>query len=512
MAVYILGDMASPQILHAEHQGDVLAQWLAWREDGPVALIAVTRTEGGAVRAPGALLAVSLAGDRAGYVSGGCIDEDVALQARDALSAGEAHRALRYGAGSPFLDLPLPCGGAIEVDIAAALDPAEVRAWHDALARREAVRVAWPLPGGPGFTWRPKLRIRIAGRGADALALARLAKASGLETALSVRNTDDLHHARALGLEQVDVLTTPSDLPDAGDDPWTAFVLMFHDGDWEAPLIRQALAGPTFYIGAVGSRRTHARRCETLRSSGLPEPALERLHGPVGLVPSLRDASLLAVSTLAEIIAAWQALPDAPDPLSETALILLAAGASSRFEAGDKLLAPFRGAPLLGHAAAALAGTPLAARIAVTGPGQDARAEALAGAGWQVAVNPDAADGQGASLAAGIRRVADHTRARRALVLLADMPLVPDAHLVALARAAAPGVPAVLSRAGTVTGPPAVFDRTLFAQLATLTGDRGARAVVAGLDGVITLPLAPDHALDIDCEADLARALEPADG
>ncbi len=504
--------MAPPEILHAEHAVDVLGYWLARRADGPVALIAVTATEGGAVRAPGALMAVSQSGDRAGYLSGGCIDEDVALQARNALAAGEAHRTLRYGTGSPFLDLPLPCGGAIELDIAAALDLAEVRAWYDALARREAVRASWPSPDAPVFTWRPKLRIRIAGRGADALALARLARAAGLETVLAVRDTDDLRQARALGLERVDVLTTPSDLPETFDDPWTALVLMFHDGDWEGPLIRQALAGPAFHIGALGSRRTHARRCEALRAGGLPEAALSRLHGPVGLVPSLRDASLLAISTLAEIIAAWQALPETPDPLAETALVLLAGGASSRFEGGDKLLAPFRGAPLLSHAAGALAGRPVAARIAVTGPGQGLRAGALAGAGWQVVVNPDAADGQGTSLAAGIRHAAAQTGVRRALVLLADMPLVPDDHLSALARAATPGVPAVLSRSAALTGPPAVLDRALFPQLAALTGDRGARDVVAGLDGVATRPLAPDHALDIDCEADLARAAEPANG
>ena len=69
--------MAGPAPLYAEHPQDVLGQWLAWRQAGPVALVVVAATEGGSVRSPGALMAVSASGLKCGYISGGCVDADV---------------------------------------------------------------------------------------------------------------------------------------------------------------------------------------------------------------------------------------------------------------------------------------------------------------------------------------------------------------------------------------------------------------------------------------------------
>ncbi|MCA8893592.1 MAG: XdhC family protein, partial [Hyphomonas sp.] len=106
--------MSGSAPLYAEHPQDVLGQWLAWRQEGPVALVMVASTEGGSVRAPGALMAVSASGQKCGYISGGCVDADVVLQARQSIEDGKP-RSLRYGTGSPFIDMPLPCGGAIDM-------------------------------------------------------------------------------------------------------------------------------------------------------------------------------------------------------------------------------------------------------------------------------------------------------------------------------------------------------------------------------------------------------------
>jgi len=80
---------------------------------------------------------------------------------------------------------------------------------------------------------------------------------------------------------------------------------MMHDHDWEPALLAQALTGDAFYIGAVGSPHTHVKRAALLKASGLHDNDIARIKGPIGLVPSLRDASMLAVSTLAEIIEAF---------------------------------------------------------------------------------------------------------------------------------------------------------------------------------------------------------------
>lgn len=301
--------------MYLEHAQDVLNQWFTWRETGEVALVVVTVTEGGAVRMPGALMAVSASGERCGYISGGCIDADVANHAQQSLRSGRIER-LRYGNGSPFVDMPLPCGGAIEVCVIPDPEISVLRACHERLASRQAVTLNLSRTGDLwlgwttiasvlSFSYMPKLRLRIAGRGADSLALARLAVASGIRTELQLRDGVEIHDAQRLGVDKLTTLTIPAGLSELDDDPWTAFLLAFHDADWEERLLDQALKGSAFYIGAVGSKTTHARRCERLRSTGISERQIRRIHGPVGLVPSMRDASMLAVSVLAEIIEAY---------------------------------------------------------------------------------------------------------------------------------------------------------------------------------------------------------------
>ncbi|QTP53773.1 NTP transferase domain-containing protein [Billgrantia sulfidoxydans] len=499
---------------YLEHAQDVLGQWLDWRRAGEVALVIVTATEGGAVRLPGALLAVSAAGESCGYLSGGCIDADVVHHAQASLRSGRIER-LRYGSGSPFIDLPLPCGGAIEVWVLPDPDVEVLRGCHDRLASRQPATLTLAPSGAlrlghsaearaRSFRYTPKLRLRIAGRGADSLALARLATASGIETELQLRDGADVQAARRLGIAGVTPLTVPSALPALGDDPWTAFLLAFHDVDWEEALLGQALGGPALYLGAVGSRATHARRCERLRAAGATERQIERLRGPVGLLPSMREASTLAVSVLAEIVEAYQRKVRCP--FASTALVLLAAGQSHRFAEGDKLLARLRGQRLIQRAAAALQSHALAARIAVVGPDQAARAVELRAAGWSVVVNAHAAQGLSTSLAAGIRQAGQSHAVEAALVMLADMPNVPDAHLVDLRDALTPERSAVMSSAGAVHLPPALFDRSVFDGLTGLGGDAGAGQIFRSLAHTATVPIPAEWALDIDTREDLAQA------
>ena len=103
-------------------------------------------------------------------------------------------------------------------------------------------------------------------------------------------------------MSHVEHLNDPNNPPEVTDDARTAMVCLFHDHDWEGSLLRQALAGPAFYIGAMGSKRTHENRCQTLLEMGVAQNQIDRIHGPIGLIPALRDARLLAISILAEIV------------------------------------------------------------------------------------------------------------------------------------------------------------------------------------------------------------------
>lgn len=310
LCIYIQMMVEPAQHIPHEHPLDVLSFFLAQLASGQAcALAMLTDTLGGAVRANGALMAIAQSGQSCGYLSGGCIDADIRLQAHAALKDG-APKQLRYGKGSPFLDITLPCGGAIDITILPDADRAKIERAVTALSARQAVTLAlMDTPNAYIATYRPKLRLRIAGRSADPVALAKLSVSAGIETVLWSADLECLKNTRSVPSLSTQTLSSPAALPAAFDDDHTAFVLMMHDQDWEAPLLGQALNGSAFYIGAVGSPHTHTKRCAHLRQQGLSEADIARIKGPIGLVPSMRDASMLAISTLAEIIGAYHAIP-----------------------------------------------------------------------------------------------------------------------------------------------------------------------------------------------------------
>ncbi len=310
-----------------EHPSDVITAALSMMAEGyKCALVFVTDILGGAVRARGAVMVVCENGDHAGYLSGGCIDADVKLQAQNAIK-DSSFKKLRYGEGSPFYDLKLPCGGAIEVSICPNLAPAVLNAIVQTLENRKPVDVKLGTLGQvlvdnesdssqpPTPRWnnesfcvryQPKLKLRIAGRGADPLALYQISRSAGLPVTLWSPDEETLSALDSDNKEFCTYLKTPQNLPQNSDDHWTAFVLMFHDSQWETPLLQQALSGNAFYIGAVGSKKTHAKRVAKLLECDTPKVDIDRIHAPIGLVPSLRDASMLAISSLAEIISEFQ--------------------------------------------------------------------------------------------------------------------------------------------------------------------------------------------------------------
>lgn len=312
----------SRQLATYDHPLDVLTFLQQEKALGAsVALVAVTHTQGGSVRSSGAVVGVSSREKIAGHISNGCVDGALMFQAMAAMQEQRVSE-LRFGAGSPYKDLQLPCGGAIDLLIIPHPDMGVFQTVCEKLKGRQEVNLLLGLDGRVALSddpifksgWqvdrqrfglhiRPKLIIRIAGVGAEMMALTRLAVASGYDVIVQSPNQEMIGQAVNMGAKQGVRLKGPTSSIAVQDDPWTAFVLLFHDHDWEQALLIQALQGPAFYIGALGSLKTHALRCEQLRALGhVSEADIHRIHGPIGLVPSLRDASMVAVSCLAEII------------------------------------------------------------------------------------------------------------------------------------------------------------------------------------------------------------------
>jgi xanthine dehydrogenase accessory factor len=91
--------------------------------------------------------------------------------------------------------------------------------------------------------------------------------------------------------------------PGLGVDRRTAVIALTHDPKIDDPALTAALNGPAFYIGALGSTRTHAKRVERLGEAGIPEDTLRRLHAPIGLDIGARGPAEIAISILAEVTA-----------------------------------------------------------------------------------------------------------------------------------------------------------------------------------------------------------------
>ena len=99
-------------------------------------------------------------------------------------------------------------------------------------------------------------------------------------------------------------------LPPLGIDRYTAFVALTHDPKIDDPALTHALARDCFYIGALGSKKTHARRIERLKVQGLSDGTLARIHAPIGLAIGAVSPSEIAVAIMGEITAELHQSPE----------------------------------------------------------------------------------------------------------------------------------------------------------------------------------------------------------
>lgn len=277
------------------------------------------------MRNPGTIMGVAQDGSFEGSLSGGCIENAVVAEALDALKAGET-RVVRFGAGSPYLDIKLPCGGGLDLHFAPLGEGDFVSQCLSSESAREPYaisvsiegaehRTAWPkgeadrsfeaVSGEGIFLQWPVPLIQIVGHGAAVEALSTLAVTMGCETrALTpderiMRTLEEQSHEPSLLKRR-----TQTDL--LKGDPWTAFVFLFHDHDWEMDLMQRALELPHFYLGAMGGRKAHAMRSEALAKRGVSQETLDTIRAPIGVFHSSRDPNTLALSTMAEVIRTYQ--------------------------------------------------------------------------------------------------------------------------------------------------------------------------------------------------------------
>lgn len=302
-------------IIYSEHAFDILNAATVLADEGKrFALIVSLNIEGGAARSIGSLAIVDVEGQMNGYLSNGCVDRDIIIQSLEALQ-NETVKHVRYGAGSQYMDIRLPCGGALEIMIDPAPDLSVLRQAFDALRQRQSAVLTFSQahglvaqsagvnPSDKQFTYAPKPRLLLVGRGAIMLTTAKLATQMDFELVIASPDQDDLAILSALEPALIYRMTGPRQAFDVEIDAHSAVLLLFHDHEWEEAVLMSCARQNPFFLGAMGSQKTHALRLAGLQAAGLEEAHRTKIRGPIGLVPSLRNASLIAVSALAEVVA-----------------------------------------------------------------------------------------------------------------------------------------------------------------------------------------------------------------
>jgi xanthine dehydrogenase accessory factor len=331
---------------------DLLAQIEEWLAAGErVALATVIRVVGSAPRPVGAKMIVSSGGRMAGSVSGGCVETTVYEELMDVLSGGPP-RQLHFGITEDMIwDVGLACGGTIDV-FCQVLDPASITAFGHCLEEGKPFALATIVTGedslgdtalitpegpvlGPddqrlatvvqemlakraeigavqAITQETKVFVEpflpppvllIIGGVHVAIPLTRFARELGFYVIVVDPRAKFANLERFPEADEVLVEWPDEALAHLAVDETTFIALLTHDPKIDEPTLAAAVKTEAAYIGAIGSRNTHADRFERMAKWGITAQELERVYAPIGLDLGGRRPEETALSIIAEVVA-----------------------------------------------------------------------------------------------------------------------------------------------------------------------------------------------------------------
>ncbi|MBN1660345.1 MAG: XdhC family protein [Anaerolineae bacterium] len=336
---------------------DLLPRTLEWLANGErVAMATVVRVVGSAPRPVGARMVVSSAGRMDGSVSGGCVETTVYEELMDVLQGGPP-RLLEFGITEDMIwDVGLACGGTIHV-FCHELDPDLVDAFVDQADEAEPFALSTVLSGpaigevalvtgeglvvgearqavieaaramldaraprgevhrvAPGVEvfvepFFPPPLLLIVGAVHVAIPLVRLAKELGFYVVVTDPREKFANRERFPEADEVWVEWPDEALAHLKVDDATYIVLLTHDPKIDEPTLAAALQTDAAYVGAIGSRGTHAARYERMARWGVTPEQLARVYGPVGLDLGGKTPAETALSIIAEVVAVKNGRP-----------------------------------------------------------------------------------------------------------------------------------------------------------------------------------------------------------
>ncbi len=310
---------------------DILKTAEDWRAQGrKVALATVSSTWGSAPFPVGSQLAADDQGNFVGSVSGGCIEGAVITEARQSIEDGKIRNLEFSVSNEDAWEVGLACGGTIRVFVEPA--PDEISAVVKASADNHSVALTTDLETGKHAlvdadaapedvaqamredrsktlsdnafvrVFNTPRRLAIIGAVHIAQELVPMAQRVGFDVTVI-----DPRQAFATP-ERFPGVGLSTDWPDQALeefalDPRSAVVTLTHDPKLDDPALDIALKSDCFYVGALGSTRTQAKRVDRLTEAGFTADQIDRIHGPIGLDIGASSPAEIAASILAEIIA-----------------------------------------------------------------------------------------------------------------------------------------------------------------------------------------------------------------
>lgn len=323
---------------------DILKDFEEWLQLGkPFVLATVIKTWRSAPRSEGAAMMVSSDGTLIGSVSGGCVESAVVKEAQQLLNGGQSKR-LSFGVSDEDAwSVGLSCGGQIDVWLEAVSDSPLWRQLIALIQSNEGCVLITGLEEKEEIT-TIYAHDRIEGNSDNESLLkscqdaynqhktqivngyflnvfpakSRLIIIGAAHVSLDLIRLAHMHHFETLVIDPRGIFTNenrfnikpdqifkewPAEvLPSLRLDADTYVVVLTHDPKIDDQALQIVLNSEAAYIGALGSRKTHAKRTARLKEAGLSEEQIDRIHGPVGVSINARQPSEIALSIMAQII------------------------------------------------------------------------------------------------------------------------------------------------------------------------------------------------------------------
>jgi len=289
----------------------------AFLEEGHrTALVTLLHIDGSSPRPRGSQLGVADDGRFVGMITGGCAEKAIVSEALRCLERSE-NKIVRYGDGSPYLDVVLPCGSGIDLYIETRDSARIIREAHVGQQQREPVWMAFDRsalssrvlehPDDALETefincYEPDYRLLVFGEGTNLVSFCTMAQASGIGTNAYSPDQESIDLLRQQGIKGHPI-HRQSQFDSLAVDEYTAIITLFHEHEWESNILHAALNSDADYIGALGSKATHASRLQALAIMPETKRSADCIHGPVGLDIGATNPVEIAVSVLGEITA-----------------------------------------------------------------------------------------------------------------------------------------------------------------------------------------------------------------